>query len=257
MYAFVPFLLACDVPDEASPEFSDAAVGSLAHFDDEDPAKLISAVQALEEQVLAAVDPGVDEYYLRVMTPARLEAGAITGIKHPDRDPTLGVPVALAWRSPYPPEAHDKITLLSDLVPVEPASPQKYDRTFDEGGDCYPDSCEFARTTNDVIRENLLFTMNQETKKDFRALDVEGRAFRLSRGWFEQAASNAEGTATVEQSYTIEVWLEDGDGALRVQVTWVETIFTNMEYDDELVAGTLSSGMDGQFDAHDRWISEQ
>lgn len=257
VYAMLVLLTGCPVAEEASPEFSDAAVGSLAHFDDEDPATLILAVQALEEQVLAAVDPSVDEYYLRGLTPARLEEGALVGIKHPDRDPTLGVPVALAWRSPHSPELHDAITLLDDLVPVEPASPQKYDRNFDEGRDCYPDNCEFVRTTNDVIRENLLFTMNQETKKDFRALDVDGRAFRLSRGWFEQSASNAEGTATVEQSYTIEVWLADGDGALRVQVTWVETIFASGEYDDDIVAGTLRSGIDSQFDAHDAWIATQ
>ena len=250
-------LFACPVAPDATADFSDAAIGALMHFDDEDPAILITAVEALEQQVYESVDPAIDDFNLRGLTPARLDDAAIAGMVHPDRDPALGVPVALTWVSPHAPEKHDAITLLDDLVPVEPASPEKYDRAFDEGGDCYPSECEFARTTNDVRRQNILFTMDQQTKKDFRALRVEDREFRLSRGWFERSFSNEEGTATIEQSYTIEVWLTHDDGALRVQITWVETVFTNMEYDDDLVAATLRLGIDSQFDQHDKWISEQ
>ena len=252
----VAFSLACVSTPVATQDFSDAATSALAHFDDEDPATLIAAVKALEEQVNEAVDASAEDFLVRGLTQAPLDEAAIEGLTHPDRDPTLGVPVSLAWLSPFRPEDHDDITLLDDLTPVEPASPEKYDRVFDEGGDCYPE-CEFARTTNQVTRQNILFTMDQETKKDFRALEVDGRAFRLSRGWFEEPASNPEGTATVQQSYTIEVWLADSGGSLRVQVTWVETTFTDAKYDDDLIAGTVRMGIDAQFDAHDAWISQQ
>lgn len=250
-------LAACAPAPDASEDFSDAAQGALAHFDDADPTEVIAAVLALEAQVDAAVDTTAEDFNERGMTPGRLEARALVGLTRPDRDPALGTPVTLSWLSPYPPSQHDSIVLLDDLTPVEPASPEQYDRTFAEGRDCYPTTCEFARTTNVVIRENLLFTMEQVVKKDFRSLDAEGRALRVSRGWFEAPESNAEGTATIEQSYTIELWLEQGQGALRVQVTWVETVFTEFEADDALVAATLRLGIDGQFDAHDAWLAEQ
>ncbi len=250
-------LAACVPAPDASEDFSDAAQAALAHFDDSDPTALIEAVLALEAQIYAAVDPAADDFNVRAMTPARLEANATAGYRHPDRDPSLATPVTLTWLSPHAPETHDAIVLLDDLTPVEPASPDLYDRVFDEGGDCYPATCEFARTTNQVIRQNLLFTIENQSKKDFRALDADGRALRLSRGWFEESASDADETARIEQSHTIELWLEQGGGALRAQVTWVETVFTELDADEALVSGTLRIGIDAQFTAHDRWLSER
>lgn len=249
-------LLACTPPDAASEAFSDAAVAAFAAFDG-DEAVLAEAFSELEALVDEETDATANDYTQRSLSPEPLPESATDGIVHPDRDPSDALPVALAWLSPHPPAGHDAIALLADLTAVEPNSPSLYDRHFDEGGDCYPE-CPFLRTTNQVTRENVLMSVTHELKKDFRALSMaDGRAARASRGWIEVPGYDVDGRATIEQSYAIEFWIERDGGALRLQVSWVETTFANAEYDDEMVAATTVYGIDAQFDAHDAWIAEQ
>ncbi len=253
--AHAPLLVACSAPEAAPEAFSDAAVAAIASFDG-DEAALGEAFAALESQVDATLDPAASSYTERDMSPEPLPAEAVAGIVHPDRDPEDALPVALAWLSPHAPEVHDRISLLSDLTPVEPNSPNNYDRHFDEGGDCYPE-CEFLRTTNDVTRENVLMSVTHELKKDFRALSMpDGREARASRGWMEVPGYDVDGRATIQQSYAIEAWIERDGGSLRLQVSWVETTFESAEYDDDMVAATTVYGIDAQFDAHDAWLAQ-
>jgi hypothetical protein len=225
-------------------------------FDDENTSTIAAAFGQLETEIDDDLDLEATDLSLRSLTPADLAESDVEGVTHPDRDPALALPVALAATSPWPVTEHDRIALLHDVTPTEPNSPDKYDRSFLEGEECYPD-CEFLRSSNDLIKTNPLMTVPFILMKDWRAFELEdGRAARASRGWMEQGASSDDGGVTIQQSYAIEMWLERDEGSLHLLVLWAETVFENADYDDALIQDTTRLGMDALFDRHDEWIEE-
>jgi hypothetical protein len=248
-------LAACDPPPAASEPFSDAAVAAFVAFDDDDPDTLARASAQLDEEVLAAVDPEAALFGDRALAPHGLTEADVAGVEHPDRDPALTLPVAVAWRSPFAITEHDPIVLVADQSDIEPFS-QSYTRTFLAGEDCYPNDCAFVRSSNAVVKENPAMTVPFTLWKDWRAFDLDdGRAARASRGWMKEGATSLEDADRIEQSYAIELWIaEDGGTTLRVLVLWAETTFAAPTGDDEVVL-TTEYGMDRLFQSHDAWIA--
>lgn len=244
---------ACEQPPDASEPFSDAAVAALGAFDDEDPTVIVRALEQLEVEIAAELDLDGD-VTVRSLTPGELVVDDVAALVRPDRDPGLTVPVALAWRSPFTPGAHDPIALLAAQVGVEPYA-LAYTRTFLDGQDCYPDSCEFLRTENTITKKNIAMTVSFTLFKDWRDLELEdGRAARASRGWMKAGADAEAGGERIEQSYAIELWFEEpGDTTLRLLVLWAETTFDPPE-DEEIVALSTRIGMNDLFVSHDAWI---
>ncbi len=247
------FFFACDTPPTASEPFSDAAIAALGAFDDEDPAVMVRAFTQLEVEIAESLDLDGD-VTLRSLTPDELAVDDVAGVVHPDRDPTLTVPVALAWRSPHPLTAHDPIAFLADQVGVEPFA-IAYTRSFLDGADCYPGACEFLRTENTITKKNIAMTVSFTLFKDWRDLELDdGRAARASRGWMQEGADADGGGERIQQSYAIELWLEEpGDTTLRLLVLWAETTFDPPE-DEDIIALTTRIGMNDLFVSHDEWI---
>ena len=245
----------CEPPPPASEPFSDAAMAALGAFDDDEPAIVVRAFSQLELEIAGELDLDGD-VTVRSLTPDELDGDAVSGLERPDRDPSLTVPVALAWRSPHPIAAHDPIALLADQVGVEPFA-LAYTRSFLDGDECYPDGCEFLRTENTIIKENVAMTVSFTLFKDWRDLELDdGRAARASRGWMKAGADADEGGERIEQSYAIELWLEEpGDTTLRLLVLWAETTFDPPESED-IIALTTRIGMNELFVSHDAWIGE-
>jgi len=219
----------------------------------------------------------------RSLEPELLTDDNVSDVTHPDRDLTLALPMAVARLSEFSGDEHNGIVLMSDQVPVEPYSPDLYQRTFDEGLDCYADrTCDTVRTINDLIKKNALMEVRYTMHKDFRWINMSDddtpRWATIARSWVEESATGDSEKATIQQAFSIEYTIprdgrgfsvdvidtedppahdSDGTGTIRLQALWSETTFEGISIGDTMVKGTIRAGIDKNFEAADEFLSEQ
>jgi len=283
------FMTACaKAPEMAEPEFSDALVYVLSQFDD-DESELVFAILELEKQVYLNMDVDASNPQDRALTPERLQAEDVEELTRPDRDPAFGIPVALARPSVFEPDSHRHVQMLEDHTPVEPYSPDTYDRIFLDGQDCWLDrECMFLRTQQEIVKQNLLMTIPYSCKKDFRWVDLQTdnpveedpRWAFIARTWNEDSFVGETGKNSIVQSYSIEIWFprdgrgflrdgtevntnegtwtsdSNGGGTLRLLSVWAETDLGGLDVSDDMVAATTRNGIDKNFKAVESWLEE-
>lgn len=235
--ALAVLLCACGkAPPPANPQFSDAAAYTFRTFDGSD-ADLAFALRTLERQTYLGMDVEASDVKDRALTPDHLIPADVADITSPDGvDLGNALPVAVAGTSDFEVPDHARIPLLVDQRPVEPYSPDYYERTFyDDTQDCWLDqSCDELLTFNDLVKKNFLMSVPYDFYKDFRWVDmnlpdpadvpageqavdpVDPRWAFVARSWMIQSAWGDSGKTEIVQSYTIEVWIpRDGQGFVR------------------------------------------
>lgn len=265
------FLVACKkAPEAADPEFSDALTYMFKVFEAE-PGELAFATRDLEETIRGTLDFASNNVNDRSVEPERLTSDDLEELAATEREPTDCLPVAVAALSAFDVFDQTRVQMLADHTPVEPYSPDYYDRTWTEGRDCWQDqTCEFMRTRNDLTKDNLLMTVDYHFFKDFRWIDLglpdpsdpdaepgpERLAF-IGRSWTTDSFEGRQGNAYIHQSYTMEVWIPDDEtgGTLRMLSLWSETD-VGLDVNDNTVQGTTKSGIDRNFKAAEKWLED-
>lgn len=251
------WLIACAEPSaQDKTDFDGAVHQAFARFHEADDAEAEGWVLAMEAEIDAKIDLANPDVLARSLTPSPLTADDLAGVTVPDRDPTLAVANAVVRLSTFPRAEHLDMPLMVDQTPVEPQCPEHYVRSFLEGEDCWPDCT--LRTSNDLTKTNLLFTVDYVLPKDFRPVAMsDGRTATLARTWTTERNVSADGAAAIEQSESVELWLDrpDGSGALRMMSVWSETVFTEMEPTEDVVIGTVALGTDAIFVRQDEWLA--
>ena len=263
------FLIGCKATP-SDPQFNDAAVEALRQFNAEDPVVLAFASRELEA-VLMQVDLGAS-LIDRSSEPDRLTAEDVEGFaERPDRDPFAAIAVAVTHGSAWDIDDHVIVQLLPDQTPIEPASPEVYDRILLEGADCWAiGDCEFLRTENPLVKDNAAMTLEYTLWKDFRWVDLnlpppsevpDGETARndgekrwaiVGTSWIKEETTAQDGTSIL-QSYSLELWIPSDTGILRTMALWSET---DSGFSDDIIASTTRSGIQGIFDAADEWLVE-
>lgn len=255
----------------ADAAFSDTLIYLLASIHSAEPAELAVAMRDLEQRIADDIDLASKDTVERSLQPARLTASDIESIErqNTDRDPAAAIPIAVAARSAFPTPEHMALQLMSDQRPIEPYSPDKYDRSFLEGEDCFLDrACDTLRTSNDLTKENLLMTIDYILLKDFRWVDLslpdpdapeesfgDERWAVLGRSWTDRSFSGRDDKSHIHQSYTMEVWIPEESGSvIRMQALWSETEFEGLSVSDEAVISTTRSGIDKNFEAGEDYL---
>jgi hypothetical protein len=259
----------------ANPQFNDAIHQSFVGFRGP-AADLAFALRALDEE-LGALDLESSNVVDRSVVQEPLTDADVDDLKHPsDRNVGDALPIAVAGLSAFSPDDAVLLQLLEDQTPVEPYSPDVFDRTFVEGGDCWGDrSCEWLLTFNDLVKKNVLMEVPYEFKKDFRWIDLnlpdpadvpageeavndgaERWAF-VAQSWQEESFVGDGGDTTLAQSFTVEVWLpRDGGGMTRMNALWSETIIDGLNVSDDTITATARGGIDRNFGAQEDWLEE-
>jgi len=227
-------LCACQASPPANPSFNDAIQFAFREFETQEPARLAFALRQLEREIYLAVDVTASSNLDRSLSPASLTEEDIVGLEHPDRELSLAVPIAVATLSEFAVQEHRLLPVLPDQRPIEPGSPNLYERSFLDGSEaCWSDrNCDFLRTSNHLTKENALLTITYVLPKDYRWVDLalpdpaaeidpesepeEPRWAYVGRSWSTQRAVNDDGDRSIEQSYSFEIWLpRDGRGFVR------------------------------------------
>jgi hypothetical protein len=249
--------LACTTPatEAPPPDFDEAVHEAFRRFAEADTAPLAVDVLAMESAIDADLDLTAADTSLRAFTPSPLAVEDLAGVDVPDRDPGAAVASALARLSLFPRETHLPLPLLVDQTPLEPQCPEHYVRSFLAGEACWPD-CELD-TSNDLTKQNLLFKASYVLPKAYRPVELDdGRVATLARTWTTERVVAEDDAAVIEQSESLEFWLDrpDGSGALRMMAVWSETTFPAMDVDDATVALTLRVGTDEIFARQDDYL---
>lgn len=260
-------------PPPGNPEFNDAVRALFVNFEGE-PVDVAFTMRALETAIDASMDVSSGNSNDRALAPERLTEADVAGLVHP-RDPALALPVAVAGLSPFPVFDQQHVQMLTDQRPVEPYSPDFFERTFLSGDDCWLDAgCERLETSNDLIKENTLMKIPYVFKKNFRWIDLnlpdpvdvpegeeavnpgEPRWAIIARSWTEESFEGENENTAIEQSFTAEVWLPRGESTVRMLSVWSEMRFDGINFTDDQVAGTTRVGIDKNFEAANDWLEE-
>lgn len=271
--ALLLVLPACAPPPQADPDFSDAARFLFREFEDPEPANLAFALRAVEASWKDQADLDSDDNQDRALTPNFLTLDDIADLDTPGHDPELGLAIAVARWSTHAPPQHTAIQLLADHTPVEPNSPTTYDRTFLEGTeDCWADrGCTTLRTTNQILKENVVLAIPYEMRKDIRWIDLglpdpstvaEGEAVvnpdapqwgLLGRSWVVEEAPNDTGPEVLVGQYSLETWIPQAEGgALRSMSFWFD--LEGGALTDDIQINTARNGIDDIFAVGDEWL---
>ncbi len=294
--ALSSLLLGCKSPPQADPEFDDATRYLVRIFDTGTDAERAYGIRQLERQSYLNMDLEASSATKRWLSPAGLTWDDVADLEHPDRDPALNLPLAVGFLSDFDVPDHGRVFYLTDMRPVEPSSPDLYDRTILDGEDCWLDhGCDALRTYNDVERKNILYTVRYDLWKDYRWIDLnlpdlssvpEGEE-AVNDGdprWAIQVRSwmktSAEGDgATIHQSYAIEVWVpRDCQGYIRDPADenldggdWtadscgggtmrMQALWSETELGtdvgDDVKLAATRSGIDSYYEATEDWLAE-
>ncbi len=262
------FLLAlgCKPPPEAPTELDDLSAYLFRNWETEEEGVLEVGMFNLQQH-FAAVDLDVDYQDLSYQI-TNLATDDLVGVNPPDgADPADCLGVGLVAGSAFTPEEHTQAIIQADQTEIEPNSRDKYDRIFLEPTDptCFPTrECLVLRTNNDLIKKNSLMEIPYEMIKDFRWVELSedgqpgtDRWGILARTWIEERGVGESGNNTIEQSYSIDVFLpgaHGGWGAYRYMGLWSES--TGTVSDPETIMNVTLWGMDDLFDETEKWLEE-
>lgn len=273
---------ACKDSAEAPATFADPLMATFTEMDGDD-ATYAAAVRALEVQIYETIPVESTDLVARSIEPEGITEDDVANLSpRPDRDPADCLSVGVSALSSFEITDHAEIPLVPDQRPLEPSSPDHYDRTFLSGEDCWADQgCTWLTTRQELTKVytgGLIPPITYGMMKDFRWVNLaeEGdpRWAFVARSWDDDAYSSENGKNTIWQSYTIELWLprdgrgylrdgagEDGfadsagGGTLRFLVLWNETELALTDSED-LEKGTIRWGIDKNMQAHEAWLGE-
>ena len=278
----LPVLVACAPTPPADPEFDDAAQFIYREYETASEAELAFAVRALETELFTSMDLTSSQVADRALQPASLTEEDVSMVPHPDVDLGEALPVAVARASEFSVDDHWPLLLMADQTPLEPQSPDLYDRTFLDGtDDCWPDrDCPILETSNWLTKTNFLLTATYDLDKQFQWIDLnlpdpseleEGeepthddpRWAVVARSWMPESALSEDESTVIDQSFAIELYLPyDGDlegdddwQMVRMMCLWAQTTFT-FEVDDDLVITTTRAGIDDIYKHYDDYLAD-
>lgn len=244
-----PLLVGCGKKlDDAPPEIGDASIFLFANFDG-DADDLVLALEDLEGG-LADIDLRGDLKDRR-FAPPEITEDDMGGAEYPaDADWDAQVPVLVVGLSRH--GVDDNIGLVgeSSQVCIESNTTIDYERTFDTDKGCFLDgSCDGVETSNHVHKKNPLADIWYNQMKDYRTLTMsDGRPAMIARSWVPEKSPGEGGNTSLDQSYTIEAWIESPDSAgetLRHYAMWSSVTITGVgdDFYSNLVADGLDEGM--------------
>ena len=223
------------------------------------------------EQGLANLQALLDDVDLegaaadRAWIPGGLIEEDLEGISRPaDRDLSDLLGITVAGLSSFPVADHALLQSQEDQLPAEPTA-TRYVRSFLAPEDplCFADGeCARMQTLNDARRENFLMSVDFMLFKDFvwSRVGTEEEAGQdrphalVARSWFEESWEGDTGATVLWQSFSLDVWLEDGTGATqRFQTLWSESQIVDV--DEDIVRNVLRESIDDIFIVGDEAIA--
>lgn len=256
---------ACKPPPELTDDttgeglsLSEAIPLFFRDFDD-DPDKLPEYIDALEKGI---EDQGVNldepDLQKRSFTIDPIPADFLGGAAQPPGTNTEDQgPVVLFGRSTHPFAANLSTALEPNQVCIESNSTVSYTRTYATDASAFEaGTTDVARSTVELRKElSIIASGWLDLFKDFRSFDTtDGRHVLLARSWSDKIAE-ADGNNNKEfrQSFTAELYIEDGDKTKRMYAIWSEI---DIGLPDDFMLKTVRDSLQEGFDNADLFMTD-
>lgn len=256
MFSSSLLLLACTPPIQAPDDLDGLSSYFFTAFPEEDPAALEAGVVSLLD-FAATADLSANDWKDRSWTLTAFGREAVEGLVDHDHDPADGFGVGVMLASAHPVADHIQYVPMVDQRPLEPSSPDHYERSFPEGEDaqCFVDGdCSDLFAINSVERKNVLYTVWYELQKQWRWVDTPDGVASVARSWNTDEAHDGD-NVHLYQGYSIDLHIPWGSGTLRYQASWQSSDVYGVS--DEIIGATLGDGIDDALSTQEDWIGEQ
>ncbi|TNE87678.1 MAG: hypothetical protein EP330_17540 [Deltaproteobacteria bacterium] len=172
-----------------------------------------------------------------------------------ERNPADVLGVSVARETDFEPADHAGLQILADQLELEPSA-SAYTRRFVEVSDpsCFVDgSCDPLFTENDVTRQNALISVDFVLYKDFRWVETENGDALFARSYVDQVWEGNSGSSRINQSYSCDLWIPDGQGGgFRYQTLWSES---DTAGSDAVTIAVLKSSIDNILETGDEVLA--
>ncbi len=248
---------ACKAPVEAPANLGQASLYAYANFDGEDSEELIAAVVTFEEYLLSIdLDASTNDRALTLPTLTSEDWGGITGSA--DADMALQIPVAVSSYSSHGIAANIDLVAEANYVCVESDTTKYAARTYETDIGCFTDgSCDSVEVVQETRKESALADVWYDYHRTYRTVELDdGRQAMFARGWTDQVWFTDNGNGSWDQSYGLDLWLEDADDpsrTLRFTGNWSSVTLSAIG--DDLWATLVKNGTDEAFANADDWIA--
>jgi len=209
-------------PEDAPPQLQDVSQFIFANADSPESPELIAALADLRELV-EATDFSLD-IRDRAVTLDVLNGESLGELSIPEGAKASNqVPRGVAITSAHSIEANAELALEVNRVCIESDTTKYAMRTFTEGEDCFPASCDTLRYEQPTRKENALAKVWYDQQGYYHLIDVapaaddEEATFEpfevlLHRYWIDDRGFSDDENSTWDQLFGIEVTMEGTDG---------------------------------------------
>lgn len=180
----------------------------------------------------------------------------VSTVERPDRSLEGLLGAAGGAISAFPLADHAGHMLLTDQTWSNPSQYKVYVRTVEGNTDAFLTGEGILRTSNAIETSTLGVTIPYDLEKDYRWVRSEGGDEAIiARSWTEARGCNDGGGNCLEQSYSIDLYGENGSETVRFTASWSEVTSSISLPDDTLVA-SLAMGIQNIFVATDEFLAE-
>lgn len=248
-------LSACKEPIVAPAELGELCHYLFVSWPDEDPAVMTAGLDSFQTWATTEANPSSDDLEERFYLLPALARADVEALVNHDLDPSGADGVGVVYASRHTPADHASLFGLADQRPLEPASPDRYDRTITDGdAACFASGdCETLQASNDINRRNALFSVDYILMKAWRWVTLtDGSRAIAARTWTPDAGEPQEGSEdVVHQAYSIELWIPSGEGSIRWLVTWQDA---ELGLEEDTLQSLVGSSMQDAYEAVDEYL---
>jgi hypothetical protein len=156
--------------------------------------------------------------------------------------------------SSFPLDAQTEHMVVADQVFANEKSYNQYDRTISEGNAAsFKKGSGVLRTDNEVSTQVLIYEIPYDLKKDYRWIEGESSRSIIARSWIEEEGCNEGGGTCLLQSFSVDVFMDDGEQTQRLTATWAQT---KPSLGDDFMVDSLADGLQDVFEGTDLWMEE-
>lgn len=217
----------------------------------EDPDAMAAASDNLKPWLdeNATAEETIDGYQLEPLDPADID-GSVTYPPDAVFEDQLGA--AGGNISAFPLDDQPAHMVVKDQTFANEKSYNQYDRTIVEGtAGAFKKGEGLLRTTNKVSTQVLVYEIPYDLKKDYRWVEGEESRSIVARSWIEKEGCNDGGGTCLLQSFSVDVFMDDGATTQRLTATWAQT---KPSLGDDFMIDSLADGLQDVFEGTDAWL---